>query len=153
MAGASARILVSAAGASAAMAAFLTLLLSVNGELYTTSAGVRAQFASNGLYGRSIWDDFFAYKLLAFETRPTGSISVGSSRAMPIRAVLFRDLDHLSAGGAVNSIAELEAFVDEFTRLTRPPKVVFLYVDFDWFLAKAGRERNAAYRDRYESWL
>src|SRR5437879_3721862 len=120
MAGASARILLSAAGTTAAMAALLTSLLIVNGEFYTTSAGVRAQFESNGLYGRSIWDDFFAYKLLAFETRPTSSISVGSSRAMPVRALLFRDLDHLSAGGAVNSIAELEAFVAEFVKLLRP---------------------------------
>lgn len=148
-----ARFLISVCGTTAVLAVLMTSLLVRNGELLTTRAGVRAQFETNGIYGRSIWDDFFAYKFAAYEARPTGSISIGSSRAMAVRALLFRNQDHFSAGGAVNSVAELEAFANELAKLKKRPTVAFLYVDFEWFLAEVGRERNAAYRDRYESWL
>ena len=135
------------------LAVVMTGLLFANGELYTTTGGARAQFETNGIYGRSIWDDFFAYKFALYEMHPTNVISVGSSRAMPVRALLFQKSDHLTFGGAVNSVAEFEGFAKQIVALGRRPAVVFVYVDFEWFMDSPKRERNRTDRRPYEQWL
>lgn len=150
---AGAKFLVSFAATSITVIVAMTAVLYANAELYTTRWGVREQLKSNGIYGRSIWDDFFAYKFTLYEMRPTESISVGSSRAMPVRALLFRNEDHLSFGGAVNSVAEFSAFVERLRAMPMRPTVAFVYVDFDWFLESASRTRNNSDWQSYDNWL
>lgn len=150
---ASAKFLISFAVTSVTVIVAMTTVLYANAELYTTRLGAREQLKSNGIYGRSIWDDFFAYKFTLYEMRPTEFISVGSSRAMPVRALLFRNEDHLSFGGAVNSVAEFSAFVERLRAMPRRPAVAFVYVDFDWFLESASRMRNNSNWQSYDNWL
>jgi hypothetical protein len=151
--GSSLRFVAAAFLTSVAILGAMTFLLVKNGELWTTSTGAKAQFESQGIYGRSIWDDFYAYKFALYDLSPKKYVSVGSSRAMGVRASLFRDQDHLSAGGAVNSIAEAEHFAAEAGKWAVFPRVIFFYADAEWFIAGSGRRRHVAARQPYESVL
>jgi len=131
--------------------AALVALMSAAGELYTTREAVRAQLAAGGIYGRVIWDDFFAYKMAMFESRPTSAVSVGSSRAMAMRAGLFRDGGHFSLGGAVQSIEQFENTVAALVDAPRPPKLALVFVDFEWFVLPPRRSQNDVARETFDS--
>lgn len=120
------------------------------GELYTTTRGVAHQVATNGTYGRSVWDDFYAYKLALMERIPTKAISIGSSRAMSVRAMLFSESSHLSAGGAVQSLLDAQAFAREVARHDQKPEAVFFFVDFDWFVARSGHQPQPPQRSAFD---
>ena len=131
--------------------AALVALMSAAGELHTTRNAARAQLANGGIYGRVVWDDFFAYKMALFDARPTSAVSIGSSRAMPMRAGLFRNGDHLGLGGAVQSIDQLESTVAALVNAQRPPKLALVFVDFEWFILPPRRSQNDVARDLFDS--
>src|SRR5262249_40105935 len=104
-------LLIAAAATTLVVLTAFTVLLYPNAELYTVSAGAREQFRSNGIYLRSIWHDYYPYKLAMYQLHPTSVMSVGSSRAVSIRSFLFRGSDHYSAGGVIQSVEDAEQWL------------------------------------------
>ena len=78
--------------------------------------------------------DQAAYKFLLLSERRPRVIVLSSSRGMQIRAGMIGETERtfLNGGGIVNTLGDLESFVDS-TPAERLPKVVLLAVDLWWF--------------------
>jgi hypothetical protein len=94
----------------------------------------QARPGSGTLWLRGYADqDFPRYKWLGFQKKRPRVIALGSSRAMHLRAEMFgrEGASFYNLGGAVRSLADLEAWIDAVPD-DLLPKVILLEVDVWW---------------------
>ncbi|MEP6651726.1 MAG: hypothetical protein ABJA82_00115 [Myxococcales bacterium] len=128
------------------------VVLSWTQELFTTSAGLRRQLATHGVYGRTIFGDDHHYKVLLFHSRRPRVLALGSSRTMQFRESFFRPEERfMTAGGAMSSLAEGRQFIEETFR-DHAPELVIVGLDYWWFNERAGDERTGISGEKYESY-
>ncbi len=122
----------------AVASAFWLGLLAVNRELFTTSAGLDYQERSGGIYGRAFVADDHHYKLLLYRMKKPKLMALGSSRTMQFRDSFFLPSQHfMTAGGAMQSLAEGRVFMDE-ALASGAPEMVILGLDYWWFNPNSG---------------
>ena len=116
------------------LAVFEALLWRV-GESWPVSRVARVQQAQpEAIFLRQFLDQaFYRYKYLNWSRERPSVLVLGSSRVMPFRAPMFgRDsAAFYNAGGLIQSLDDLESFVDRL-QPGQTPRVVLLGIDMWW---------------------
>ena len=107
------------------------IVLKNAGELDSIDSIVHKQITDNMLYGSATNQNTFFYKLELIKATKPDIVAIGSSRVMQFRKEMF-NTGFSNAGGAVNSVAEAEKFVNEMLKLHKP-KIVIFGLDDWWF--------------------
>lgn len=107
------------------------IVLKNAGELDSVESIVHKQITDNMLYGSATNQNTFFYKLELIKATKPDIVAIGSSRVMQFRKEMF-NTSFSNAGGAVNSVAEAEKFVNEMLKLHKP-KIVIFGLDDWWF--------------------
>ncbi|MCC7305183.1 MAG: hypothetical protein IT558_02875 [Alphaproteobacteria bacterium] len=94
------------------------------------------------IYSSALNSIFYNYKMELYrETRPD-ILAIGSSRMMEVTPAVFKE-PFLNAGGAMRSITEGRAFLEEAIKIHKP-RIVLLGVDMWWF-----NRAHAKYKPRF----
>lgn len=113
----------------------LEWVLWVSGETWPLERVIIAQEANrDAVFMRDYLDqNFYRYKYLQIQRRHPRIISVGSSRVMKFRSLMFgnQSSQFYNAGGMTRSIGDLQAFIEALPADTTP-EVVILGVDMWW---------------------
>lgn len=92
---------------------------------------INRQLKNNSIYGTSLNQNTFLYKLELIKSLKPEIIALGSSRVMQFRQEFFNN-SFVNAGGAMNHLNEGYMFLEEMYKYHRP-KYIILGLDFWWF--------------------
>src|SRR5574340_762986 len=123
------------------------------GESWPLTWVVRCQQRDPGvLFLRgSMGQAFQPYKLLAVQSRRPRVLVLGSSRVMEFRAEMFGADSFYNAGGMIQGVDDLHAFVRQVGR-DRLPRVILLGVDLWWFNSNLHVAPSDMLSDPARSW-
>jgi hypothetical protein len=99
------------------------------------------QREAGGLYGSAVHNATFAYKFALYDLAPPEVVALGSSRAMQIRAEMFRR-PFLNLGGLMENPREGRLVADALLARARRPGVAIVTVDFWWFNGERPERRS-----------
>jgi hypothetical protein len=110
---------------------FNLIVLKNAGEIDSIESIVQKQISEDTIYGSATNQNTFFYKLGLIKATKPDIVAIGSSRVMQFRKEMFTK-SFSNAGGAVNSVAEAEKFVNEMLKFHKP-KIVIFGLDDWWF--------------------
>ncbi len=112
---------------------FLPFYLVLNNAYENSSYStiVNDQKTKNAIYGTSLNQNTFSYKLELIKQTKPNIVAMGSSRVMQFREIFF-DKTFVTAGGGMNNLEEGVMFLEKMLKGHTPEKVI-LGLDFWWF--------------------
>jgi len=123
----------------------LEFVLWKTGDLWPPQYALNSQqqFPNESIYGpRFFSDQFNIFKLSGIRNRHPAIVSIGSSRVMQIRDMMFHPLDKefYNGGGLLRNAFDLEAFATLLTREELPlPQVLIVGIDPWWLRTNYGK--------------